>query len=62
MPLYEYRCKKCGHFEQIASVQNSEGPKPCPKCNKPAERVLSIPSPPQFKGSGFYATDYKKKK
>ena len=61
MPIYEYMCSKCGSFEQIEKV-NSETTKPCPKCRSISNRVVSNPSPPKFKGKGFYETDYKKNK
>ena len=57
MPLYEYECKKCGkHHERIESFK---GPylKKCPACGGKVERLLSAPAV-QFKGSGWYATDY----
>ncbi len=59
MPLYEFECKKCHHrFEKIQSVS---APDPqCPKCNSAVERLLHAPAV-QFKGSGWYATDYAKK-
>ncbi len=57
MPLYEYKCVKCGHrFEKIESVTASEVKK-CPKCGAKAERVLNAPAI-QFKGTGWYVTDY----
>ncbi len=57
MPLYEYKCRKCGHrFEKIESVSASEKKK-CPKCGARAERLLAPPAI-QFKGSGWYVTDY----
>ncbi len=61
MPLYEYQCKKCGHkFEEIQ--QYSDKPiKRCPKCKKgKVEKLLSAPAV-QFKGSGWYVTDYGRK-
>ena len=60
MPLYEYKCKKCGHrFEKIQKF--SDNPiKKCPECGGPVEQVLSAPAV-QFKGSGWYVTDYAKK-
>ena len=60
MPLYEYRCKACGHtFEKIQSF-SAPDPSECPKCGgSPVERLLSAPAI-QFKGSGFYLTDYGK--
>ena len=57
MPLYEYHCAKCGHtFEKIEHV-NASDRKKCPKCGARAARVQSAPAI-QFKGSGWYATDY----
>ncbi len=61
MPLYEYRCKNCGHqFEKIQSF-SAPDEKECPVCQGPVERLLSAPAI-QFKGSGWYATDYAGKK
>ena len=60
MPLYEYRCKNCGHqFEKIQSF-SAPDEKECPVCHGPVERLIS-PSALQFKGSGWYATDYASK-
>lgn len=60
MPLYEYRCKNCGHqFEKIQSF-SAPDEKECPICQGPVERLLSAPAI-QFKGSGWYATDYASK-
>ena len=57
MPLYEYKCVKCGHrFEKIESVSASTTKK-CPKCGAKAERMFAAPAI-QFKGSGWYVTDY----
>jgi putative FmdB family regulatory protein len=57
LPLYEYKCAKCGHrFEKIESLGASETKK-CPKCGGRAERQLAAPAI-QFKGSGWYVTDY----
>jgi len=57
VPLYEYLCSKCGHrFEKIESTDASTRKK-CPKCGSKAERVQSAPAI-QFKGSGWYVTDY----
>ena len=60
MPLYEYKCKKCGHrFEKIQKF--SDPPvKKCPECGGAVEQLLSAPAE-QFKGSGWYVTDYAKK-
>jgi putative FmdB family regulatory protein len=57
LPLYEYKCEKCGHvFEKIENVSASPTKK-CPKCGGKAERQLAAPAI-QFKGSGWYVTDY----
>lgn len=57
MPLYEYKCVKCGHrFEKIENVGAPEIKK-CPKCKGKAERQFAAPAI-QFKGSGWYVTDY----
>ena len=60
MPIYEYQCKKCGH--QFERIQRFSDPlvKKCPECGGKVEQVLSEPAV-QFKGSGWYVTDYAKK-
>jgi putative FmdB family regulatory protein len=60
MPLYEYECKKCHHrFERIQKFSDPHIKK-CPDCGGPVEQVVSAPAV-QFKGSGWYVTDYAKK-
>src|SRR6266849_1810361 len=60
VPLYDYQCKKCGHrFEKIQKFSDPEI-KECPKCGGEVEQLLSAPAV-QFKGSGWYVTDYPKK-
>ena len=60
MPLYEYECKKCHHrFERIQKFSDPHVKK-CPDCGGPIEQVISAPAV-QFKGSGWYVTDYAKK-
>jgi putative FmdB family regulatory protein len=57
LPLYEYKCVKCGHrFEKIESL-SAPTTRKCLKCGKKAERQLAAPAI-QFKGSGWYVTDY----
>jgi putative FmdB family regulatory protein len=57
MPLYEYQCKKCKHtFEKIQSFSDKPVKK-CPECGGPVEKLLSAPAV-QFKGTGWYVTDY----
>src|SRR5438270_4808996 len=60
MPLYEYLCNKCGHrFERI-QLFSAQPVKKCPECGGKVEQVISAPAV-QFKGSGWYVTDYAKK-
>jgi putative FmdB family regulatory protein len=59
LPLYEYECAKDGTFEKIQKF--SDPPlTACPTCGGPVERLLSAPAI-QFKGTGWYITDYARK-
>jgi len=60
MPLYEYECEQCGHrFEQIQKF--SDPPvETCPSCGGPVRKLISSPAF-QFKGTGWYITDYARK-
>jgi putative FmdB family regulatory protein len=62
MPIYEYKCKKCGYkFEQLQKVTE----KPlcvCPKCKKKQLVKLVSGTNFQLKGNGWYVTDFKDKK
>jgi putative FmdB family regulatory protein len=60
MPLYEYKCDACGH--QFETIQKFSDPplETCPKCGGKVQKQLSSPAI-QFKGSGWYITDYAKK-
>jgi putative FmdB family regulatory protein len=60
MPLYEYQCDSCGHrFELIQKFSDAPVEK-CPKCGGAVRKLVSSPAF-QFKGSGWYVTDYAKK-
>jgi putative FmdB family regulatory protein len=60
MPIYEYECTKCHHrFERIQKFSDPHV-KSCPNCAGKVELVVSAPAV-QFKGSGWYVTDYAKK-
>lgn len=60
MPLYEYECQKCGHrFEKIQKFSDKPVKK-CTECGGAVHQVISAPAV-QFKGSGWYVTDYAKK-
>jgi putative FmdB family regulatory protein len=60
LPLYPYRCTKCGYrFEKIQSFDSAPETE-CPKCGGALERPLTAPGL-QFKGAGWYVTDYASK-
>ena len=61
MPLYEYKCLKCGR--KTEKIENVAGPhlRKCPHCGGKVEALISAPAI-QFKGSGWYVTDYAGKK
>lgn len=60
MPLYEYACQSCG--ERVEIIQKLSDPpySHCPKCGGEMRKLISSPAI-QFKGSGFYKTDYASK-
>jgi putative FmdB family regulatory protein len=59
VPLYEYQCAQCGRFELIQKFSD-EPLRACPTCGKEVQKLLSSPAI-QFKGSGWYITDYARK-
>jgi len=62
MPLYEYRCDKCGQRTEVIQSFSEKPLRICPHCGERAHRkMLSAPAI-QFKGSGWYVTDYAGKK
>jgi putative FmdB family regulatory protein len=61
VPLYEYECTKC--HKRTEKIESTSGPhlKKCPHCGGKVERLIGAPAI-QFKGSGWYVTDYAGKK
>ena len=59
LPLYEYQCPKCGRFELIRKFSDSPLTL-CPTCQAPVTKLFSAPAI-QFKGTGWYITDYARK-
>ena len=59
MPLYEYQCGRCGRFEVIRKFSD-EPLTVCPTCGQEIQKLLSAPAI-QFKGTGWYITDYARK-
>ena len=60
MPIFEFECELCNkHYEIIAKTNNSSFR--CEICQEPLTQLISRTGPPQFMGSGFYETDYKRR-
>ncbi len=59
MPTYEYECGKCGHRFEVFQSMTEPPRKRCPKCRGKVRRLVSGGAGIVFKGSGFYATDYR---
>ena len=61
MPLYEYRCESCEHQFEVIQKFSDPHVSVCPKCgSSPVVKLLSSPAF-QFKGTGWYITDYARK-
>ncbi|MEN6559145.1 MAG: FmdB family zinc ribbon protein [Acidobacteriota bacterium] len=60
MPIYEYQCKKCRETTEVLQKAKDKPLEKCPKCGGPVAKRISSPAI-QFKGSGWYITDYAKK-
>ena len=61
MPIYDYRCEKCGRFEKMQKMSEAALEK-CPRCGGPVKRLISKNVGIVFKGAGFYTTDNQKVK
>jgi putative FmdB family regulatory protein len=59
MALYEYQCARCGRKTEVIQRFSDPPPEKCPHCGGKLAKLLSSPAF-QFKGSGFYSTDYGK--
>ena len=60
MPLYEYECERCGKRFEVIQRFSDEPLSACTACGGPVHRLLSSPAV-QFKGTGWYVTDYPRK-
>ena len=60
MPLYEYQCEACGHRFEVIQKFSDPPVETCQRCGGAVRKLLSSPAI-QFKGSGWYITDYAKK-
>ena len=61
MPIYEYQCRKCSAHTEVLQKYSDKPLTKCRKCGGRLEKMLSAPAI-QFKGSGWYVTDYAGKK
>ena len=60
MPTYEYECGACGHHFERSQPMTAHPLRTCPKCGRrKIRRLLGMGGALIFKGSGFYATDYR---
>ena len=57
MPLYEYQCESCSHRFEVIQKYSDAPIDTCPKCGSAVAKLLSSPAI-QFKGTGWYITDY----
>ncbi len=60
MPIYEYQCTKCQHRFELLQRFTDPQVTECPRCGGEVQQMISAPAV-QFKGSGWYVTDYAKK-
>lgn len=60
MPLYEYRCTECGESVEVLQRVGEPPVSECPRCGGSMTKLLSAPAL-QFRGSGWYLTDYARK-
>ena len=59
MPTYEYECEKCGYTFEVFQSITDKPLKDCPKCGGKLRRLIGSGGGIIFRGSGFYATDYR---
>jgi len=57
MPLHEYECERCEHRFEVIQKFSDPPVETCPKCGGPVRKLMASPAI-QFKGSGWYVTDY----
>jgi len=61
VPTYEYECTHCGFRFEVFQKMTDKHLENCTKCHKKLKRLIGSGAGIIFKGSGFYATDYRKK-
>ena len=60
MPRYDFECGKCGYVFEVSRSADDQSMVKCPRCKHKATKLFSASVNFIFKGSGFYATDYKR--
>lgn len=60
MPIYEYQCTKCREVCEVLQKAKDKPLEKCPECGGPVVKIISSPAI-QFKGNGWYVTDYARK-
>jgi len=61
MPIYEYECTQCGHFEEVMQKISDPPISECPRCHGKMKKLMSM-NTFHLKGSGWYVTDYASKR
>jgi putative FmdB family regulatory protein len=59
MPTYDYQCQDCGYTFEVFQSMTARKLRKCPRCDGRLKRLLGTGAGIIFKGSGFYATDYR---
>ena len=62
MPTYDYECTACPHTFEVFQPISAKPVRKCPECGGAVRRLIGMGAGVIFKGSGFYETDYKRKK
>jgi putative FmdB family regulatory protein len=60
VPIYEYQCQQCGHRVELIQKHTDAPLEECPRCHGAMKKLIAAPAL-QFKGSGWYITDYSAK-
>ncbi len=61
MPIYEYKCRDCGHQLEAMQRVSEEALRDCPACGRPELKKLVSAAGFQLKGTGWYVTDFRDK-
>jgi len=61
MPIYEYKCNKCGHISEVWQKFSDQPLETCEVCGEPVKKIISN-NTFHLKGTGWYVTDYSSKK